>query len=352
MEHLEVICPSCKAVFSRDQCESCGLKSREFAPMLRGVLAAYGRAVEAAKGGDLGLAHATLSQEISVFPFPVEPLHFLLRLALEVGDFESAKLVLSWLRPALEDYEYADAVEFVRASAAEYNSLLDGTTSGPLKHNLAILNHLNQLQSDKTESVAVTDDTSNTESRRHHRILIFVAVAVVLLAATTGTMAWRGHRTSVMASIQQEEYASLASVWNTTRDSLELKITELQTKTKEQHKDSQFDEYEVANSPIKADVVSRFEELGANAAYRVLRLDDASAVDRPKSMAMFVEVFPNSTIYTGYFLRELHDIHVASQDRQAREYAFRLQAYVQEHPSLDHLISGEVQISLAGAETR
>lgn len=353
MDLIAAICPECRSVHALNDCGTCAGTVVHIEPLRRSVIAATARARILVDKGDLVAAHCELSLQIGAFPFLIEPLHFFLRLCFEVGDYPGGMRALAWLQPALSSVEIDEGRALITQCHRAQRQLASGTNDGAepgAAHGTAVLQHLSGLLGDDRAPIHETTGPAHTSPRPMlNRFAAALIVALIILSTASTLVMVNARRSTKDAERHLAVRLTEIQAGRNEVDTLRSRVAQLEAAATAPGPESTRSAEQSADIP---EIEARIVELGPNVVYRILGLGDDSSPDRTRAMSIFVDLYPDSPVYTGYFLRELHDRASDTEPPQALAWAMRLQAYVGRYPELSHLISSNVQETLSKGESR
>jgi len=309
------------------------------------VIATVARARALVDSGNILGAHAELSRGISAYPFLIEPLHFLIRLCLEVGDYQGAMQTLAWLEPALSEDEIVECRTLVTRCHQAHKETFTGSTNVEGVENTAVLRHLASLLHGDS---AAGRETTDSDAAHPRSWIIWITVTAILVLLAWGTFSTIGVQKERRSRMDTEQRLVFA---NAQLQATQAKVDTLTSKATWPSRDtSEPDKTAKPEHRVFVDedgIVDRIMSLGPNFGYSMLGLGDVNSPDRAMAMSTFVDLYPDSPIYTGYFLRELHDLEFEADPVQAHIWAERISVYVKHYPDLSDLMSSNVKETLS-----
>jgi len=395
MGELIRICPNCGQLVKSLECEHCNYSLSDDQLLESIVLRKYNRSLALLESQSILQAWDEIREGMVIFPFLVTPLLYAFYLAIEVGEFESAQIYLTRLKPALQESVFLSMKRMLTSHTEVFNSIISSKEHRtPPPATLTFIQHyLLYLIGDNSESQALhqkalieSESTFTFLSREPELIMRripywgWIVITVLLGGSITG---W-GVYFNKSHMLQENEFALQET--HITSQALEDSVSTLSTQLEREMSSvkslslshsklvSTLELYNTEDlgdftetllqqpellihltefgiyDPIEAvcaflyrekrykDLVDlRYESrLTPHAKYYLIneaRADSSS--DFIHLLEDFVNQYPTLESYIAPYLREIIDYYMIENRGIAREYAIMLDQYLTAQPYLD-----------------
>ena len=317
-----MVCPVCRSSLNQGKCTQCGASAESYDPLLWLVVSSYNRSLRLLQLNQQSAAWNELWSVLPVFPFVKQILEYCFELSLVVTKYSEAAEIIAWLtkhddpeQTAIRRDQLAKVIEVSRKPETA-----DG--AGPFHE----------------ESTSHTDtageSTGFTRSSVKHWLVGLPAFGLVIMFAI---LWWSETQSGKVISSQLTESVLIIS-----------QLEQNQTQLHDSLALIQFEFGRISDLASRTDSVANqqrdlLRSNGPHFLYHLLHLNVPDLPTRLENMQLFVELYPDLEVYSGFFLRELCDNAASIDSSAAAKFAMLLQDYCLKHPELSYLLSNQIK---------